>query len=315
VELRQLNYFACLYREGTMTRAAQRLNIVQPALSTQIAKLESEFGQTLFERTPKGMVPTEAGTRAFELFAPLLDQLVQARQSVADARSDVTGQIRIGLVASATNAALVDTLAHFVQHHPNIQIYVTLGFSVELIDKLRNQELDTIVINQTFGDEGFDSREILDEDLVLAAGAQTVLDIEVPVPLYSLGALNLVLPSRRHGLRRAIEDVVRAHTIELEPHLEIDDASVIEGLIRQTNYVSILPASMVNRGLLAGALRAYPLAPPGMSRRMICLHDPARPGTPMETAFIDMLAEKLRALEEATTTLAFAHLENQHETA
>lgn len=212
-----------------MTRAAQRLNIVQPALSTQIAKLESEFGQTLFERTPKGMVPTEAGTRAFELFAPLLDQLVQARRSLADDRSDVTGQIRIGLVASATNAALVDTLAHFVQHHPNIRIYVTLGFSVELIDKLRNQELDTIVINQTFGDEGFDSREILDEDLVLAVGAQTVLDIEVPVPLYALGALDLVLPSRRHGLRRAIEDVVRAHTIELEPHLEIDDATVIEG--------------------------------------------------------------------------------------
>lgn len=297
-----------------MTRAAQRLNIVQPALSTQIAKLESEFGQTLFERTPKGMVPTEAGKRAFELFAPLLDQLVQARRSLADDRSDATAQIRIGLVASATNAALVDTLAYFVQHHPNIRIYVTLGFSVELIDKLRNQELDTIVINQTFGDEAFDCRDILDEDLVLVSGAQTVLNIDVPVPLHALGPLNLVLPSRRHGLRRAIEDVVRAHTIELEPHLEIDDATLIEGLIQQTNYVSILPASMVNRGLLTGALRAYPLAPPGMSRRMICLHDPTRPGTPMETAFIDMLAERLRALEEATTTLAFAHLENQHET-
>lgn len=77
----------------------------------QIAKLESELGQTLFERTPKGMTPTAAGEHAFELFSPLLDQLVRARQELLGNRPEMTGSIRVGLIASAANAALSDTLA------------------------------------------------------------------------------------------------------------------------------------------------------------------------------------------------------------
>ncbi len=61
MELRQIQYFICLFEEGTATRAAKRLNIVQPALSMQIAKLEDELGQQLFERSAQGMHPTPAG--------------------------------------------------------------------------------------------------------------------------------------------------------------------------------------------------------------------------------------------------------------
>lgn len=319
MELRQLTYFACLYREGSVTRAAQRLNIVQPALSMQIAKLESELGQTLFERTPKGMTPTAAGEHAFELFSPLLDQLVRARQELLGNRPEMTGSIRVGVIASAANAALSDTLAHFVEHYPDVQIYVTTGFSSELVEKLRTGELDCVVINQTFGQDDFAAREILDEALVVTTGARTAMLIPTPVPLHALASLNLVLPSRRHGLRQAIQDVLRAHSIEVRPQLEIDDTSVIEELIQRTNWVSILPAGMVNRGLVQGTLRVYGLAAPGVSRRMLCLSDPRRPSTLAETTFIDVLAGKLRALQLSTTAFTTVPmqipLEDQNEDA
>lgn len=301
MELRQLTYFACLYREGSVTRAAQRLNIVQPALSMQIAKLESELGQTLFDRTPKGMKPTAAGEQAFRLFSPLLDQLVLARQELLGNRPGVSGSIRVGLIASAANAALSDTLAHFVEHYPDVHIQVTTGLSGELVEKLRMGELDCVVINQTFGQDNFDVREILDEELVVVTGAGTAMLVPTPVPLHALASLNLVLPSRRHGLRQAIEDVLRAHSVEVRPQLEIDDTSVIEDLIQRTDWVSILPAGMVNRGLVQGTLRVYALAAPGVSRRMLYLKDPRHPETLAETTFIDVLARKLRALQLSTT--------------
>ena len=65
MELRHLKYFTCLYEEGSVTRAAQRLNIVQPALSMQIARLEEELGQTLFERSSKGK-PTHSRPSIFK---------------------------------------------------------------------------------------------------------------------------------------------------------------------------------------------------------------------------------------------------------
>lgn len=86
MELRQLEYFVCVYQVGSVTRAARQLNIVQPALSMQIAKLEKEFGQTLFTRSTKvkSMTPTPAGDVAYRLLTPLLEQLIEARQTLID---------------------------------------------------------------------------------------------------------------------------------------------------------------------------------------------------------------------------------------
>ena len=62
MDLKQLNYFLCLAREGNMTRAARQLNIVQPALSMQIAKLEKTFGKQLFDRAAHGVSLTKGAS-------------------------------------------------------------------------------------------------------------------------------------------------------------------------------------------------------------------------------------------------------------
>src|ERR1700757_3065173 len=68
MELKQIRYFIALFEEGTVTRAARQLNIAQPALSMQIAKLETEIRQKLFERGPHGMPPTEAARLMYRLY-------------------------------------------------------------------------------------------------------------------------------------------------------------------------------------------------------------------------------------------------------
>ena len=94
MELRHLKYFTCLYEEGSVTRAAQRLNIVQPALSMQIARLEEELGQTLFERSAKGMAPTEAGDQAL----PTL----KGREDLRDLPLITLASFQLRLTASST---------------------------------------------------------------------------------------------------------------------------------------------------------------------------------------------------------------------
>jgi LysR family transcriptional regulator, nitrogen assimilation regulatory protein len=303
MELRQLTYFECLYRERNVTRAAQRLNIVQPALSMQIAKLENELGRALFERTPRGVTPTPAGERAHLLFAPLLEKLQLAKDELTADDDEVRGRIRIGLVASATNEALADTIAHFARHHPDVEIYATSGFSAELVAQLRDDTLDCVVINQNFGQDDLVSQEIVDEELVVAASAAIEPPSAVPVPLHALTGMKLVLPSRRHGLRMVIDDVLRAHAAAVHPRLEIDDASVIMALLQRSDWVSILPASLVGRGLQDGSLRAYALARPGISRRMLCLSRPDTPRTKAAATFVDVLSARLEALVRDTVRL------------
>src|SRR5450631_3835393 len=88
MDLKQLNYFLCLAREGNMTRAARQLNIVQPALSMQIAKLERNFGKQLFDRTAHGVSLTPAGETLVRL------------------AGRISGRVSIGMISPRPKARL-----------------------------------------------------------------------------------------------------------------------------------------------------------------------------------------------------------------
>lgn len=293
MEIRQLKYFTCLYEEGSVTRAAQRLNIVQPALSMQISKLEEELGQALFERTSKGMIPTEAGDQAYSLFMPLLGQLLEARQILIHRDGEISGRIHAGLIASAANQALASTLAYFVEHHPNVELQVSYGYSQNLVDRVLSGDLDFAVINQSFHQERLTRIDLVDEELLVATGAANRLRVPTPVPLSALRELKLVLPSRLHGLRIVIDQSLAALGLELAPALELDDLTVIETFLRRSDYVSILPATVLRPGLEEGALRAYPLDRPGLNRSMVCAHDGRRPLSPAARLFVEIIGKTL----------------------
>ena len=87
MDLKQMQYFLCVVQERNLTRAARRLNIVQPALSMQIAKLEKSLGKQLFYRMAQGMALTPAG----EVLAHLIDPIVKDVDRARDAMAQLDG--------------------------------------------------------------------------------------------------------------------------------------------------------------------------------------------------------------------------------
>ena len=83
MDLRQMQYFLCLAQEGNVTRAARQLNIVQPALSMQIAKLEASLGRRLFDRGARGMRLTPAGEALARRIAPIVTDIDRVRDEIA----------------------------------------------------------------------------------------------------------------------------------------------------------------------------------------------------------------------------------------
>src|SRR5215207_1077900 len=100
MDLRQISYFVALFEEGSVTRAARRVNVVQPALSMQIAKLERELEQKLFERLPKTMAPTAAGRTLYRLAQPILRDLAEARAHMKQLCTTISGRVTIGVLSS-----------------------------------------------------------------------------------------------------------------------------------------------------------------------------------------------------------------------
>ncbi len=135
MDLRQITYFIALFEEGSVTRAAQRVNVVQPALSMQIAKLERELEQKLFDRTPRAMELTAAGRTLHRLVQPILRDLSLAREQMARlSRTAISGRVTIGVLSSLAGSVVPRVLARFAAAYPDVEVSMADGYSSTFID-------------------------------------------------------------------------------------------------------------------------------------------------------------------------------------
>jgi LysR family nitrogen assimilation transcriptional regulator len=293
MDFRQIHYFISLYEEGTVTRAAHRLNIVQPALSMQIGKLEDDVGQRLFERTKQGMVPTAAGRQMYRLFMPIMRDFSNAYAQMRSTEDAIRGHVNIGLIASITEGVLVDVLTEFSGKYPEVEVSVADGYTSTLLERVTGGQLDAAIVNKPRRPLALDVEHIVDEEMVLITGANFQAAVPDGLCLRELSALglDLVLPTRGHGLRINIDNFTEGENIELAPKFEIDSLVATVKLVEQAQVATIVPRVAVHRQLASGSLRAHT---PHQARRVVSVSHPRRPLSPAVRLFLAMLAAHLR---------------------
>ena len=135
MELRHLRYFVAVAEELHFGRAAKRLHIAQPPLSRQIRDLEREIGTPLFERIPRGVELTPAGSAFLPEARLTLAQADRAQRSAQRAARGETGRLRVGFVEAATHSGILpDVLSFFRMHLPSV------GLSLFELDPQRQEE-------------------------------------------------------------------------------------------------------------------------------------------------------------------------------
>lgn len=292
MEFRQIHYFVALYEEGSVTRAARRLNVVQPAISMQLGKLEAELGHPLFQRTPKGMLPTDVGREAYRQLAPLLQEARSAKERLAGFGGKVAGHLSVGAIASVANNALSDCLLRFCADYPDVTLRVTGGYTFDFIDMIEHGQLDIAILNQSRHRSRLPVQLILREDLALICAADNLHRLTEPVSLETIAALKLVIPSSRHGLRNVVDDVFAEAGVPLNPRLEFDELKTIEEFVRGSDYFTIMPPIGVHRLLESGALTSLATAP-RITREIVCAYSPVRGLSPAAEHFIEHLTEAM----------------------
>ena len=126
MDLRHLRYFLAVAEDGHFGRAAERLHIVQPALSMQIRALETELGATLFERTSRRVLLTEAGTLFRAEAERTLQQAARAKDVAQRAGRGEVGSVRIGFVGNAAAAGkLASDVSSFKLAYPQVDLELT----------------------------------------------------------------------------------------------------------------------------------------------------------------------------------------------
>jgi LysR family transcriptional regulator, nitrogen assimilation regulatory protein len=293
MDLKQIDYFLSLAREGNMTRAARHLNIVQPALSMQIAKLETSFGKRLFDRTAHGVALTSAGEALLQLATGIRREVDHAEEEMARLDGNVSGRVRIGMIASAAQCTLAASSAKVAMRYPEIQLTICEGYTDQLIGWVTSGELDVALINMPKQRLALTAHHILDERMMFAHGKTNRTRFPKNVPFEQLGRLDLILPSRRHGLRLILDNAASDAGVTLHPRLEVDTLAAICEIVAATDLVSVLPGVALYPLYAAGRIRGKGVVGPTIVRTVSWVTNPRRIVSAATAAVVEIIAGDL----------------------
>lgn len=277
VQLKTLIHVAEL---GSLSKAADRLNIAQPALSRQVRLLEQELGAPLFDRHGRGMIITEAGRNVLDHAARIMLELESLRSSVSKKRAVLRGEVSIGMTPTIAQIMTVPMVRSIRENAPDLAMRFSSAFTGYLIDWVRRGELDVAFSYDPQPSRSLRTTPLIMESLMLVGAVGDRLLIDQPVPFSQLAGVDLVLPKPPHGLRVIMDDCAMKAGIELTTTLEVDSYGPMIELVKAGVGMTVLPLAPIFEMVQSGVLTAAPLTDPAPERRLALVYSADRAVSP-----------------------------------
>jgi len=298
MDLKQLTTFMQVAELGSLSKASDRLRIVQPALSRQIRMLEEELKVTLFSRHGRGMILTHAGEMLRERAASILRQIEETRTDLSLEAGSVRGQVILGVPPTVGDVLATRLIERFLQRYPEVQLRVVTAFSGYLLDWLHSSEIDIAVIYGTEQGANIRFTPLLVENLYFITQGQNRGRRQDAVPFRELAAQKLILPGPQHGLRILIENEARRKGLNLTIPVEADALQVLKGLVAKGLGATVLPMPAVHQDVLEGKLAACSVVDPQLSRKLVIARPMGRKASLAVQRFQEVLQQEVAAMVE-----------------
>lgn len=269
MEFRQLEYFVAVAAEMNFTRAAQRVHVVQSALSTAVSKLEKELGVELFDRSRQKIRITPAGELFRDHARQVIDAARLAKDSVSDYRGQLSGTIEFGFLVSCGRLDLPKVLGEFHRDYPFVRIRLQQSQShvglAAYLSAIADGALDLALVSapDVFPPR-IEMRILSEEPLLFVCRPDHHLAGRNGVTIAEIADEDLIGWPPEFGLRRVVEDAFTAAGLTPRVLYELEaDFSTAADLIRHGLGSMFMPASEANRfpDLLAVPIQPAPIWP------------------------------------------------------
>lgn len=245
MELRHLAHFIAVAEERHFTRAAQRLNIAQSALSSSVKALEDELKSRLFVRSTRSVQLTRSGEVFLDKAREALQVIQSARQAVSEVEGLKTGSIAIGTAHSLPNfIALPSLIARFHDEHPGIEVRLKQGDTLGLLDQLRRGRLDFAFLPLLDPFDDIETRFVACEDMVAALPPAHPLAGRDEVTLAELCASPFVDFSPGWATRPLCDRAFARAGLTRRTVSEVTDLETLVSLVARGLGVALLPQSI-----------------------------------------------------------------------
>ncbi len=282
MDIRQLRYFIAIAEEGSLSAASHRLRVAQPSLSQHVIKIEQELGVTLITRSPRGVALTPSGEILLHHAREICQSMSVCQEMVKKSGSVLEGLVAFGLPSSISmvlSVPLAETIRHVL---PKVKFRAVEAMSGFIREWLLDETIDLGFLYDFDDARLFEAHELMQEDLYFFAAADNwpiARPVGEPVTLAEIAALELVLPSQHHGMRRTIEKYAGMRGLTLNVCVEMDALAQIKELVARGSGFTILAAAAAHDRVERGDLVSSPIIEPTITRTIYLVRKPARPQT------------------------------------
>lgn len=253
MDLFQLETFLAVAEERSFSRAAARLHRTQPAVSQAIAKLESELGEILFERSSRDGTLTDAGGVLREYAQKLLNLRGEASTALAELRELHSGKLQIA-ANEYTCLYLLPLLNEFRRQHPRIKVAVHRSLASRIADEVLNHSVEIGILSFHPDDSQIKSVVVYRDELMLLVNPSHPFAKTGEVSIRQLGTQNFVAHNIASPQRLKVVQTFRKYKTPLQMGVELPSIEAIKRFVEMGNGIALVPGLSARKEVTSGDL-------------------------------------------------------------
>jgi len=293
--LRQLKVFESVARLASFSRAAEELHLTQPAVSTQIRKLEEHAGNPLFEQFGKKIYLTPAGTELLEISRAIIAQFEAAEHAMTQFQGVAGGKLNVGVI-SAGDYFFPHLLVEFVRRHRDVSLNFTVHNRAELLEQIALNRTDLAIMVRPPTDMDTVNEAFAPHPYVIVAAPGHPLVGERAIPRTRVAREPFVVREKGSDTWNSMQEGFGGDLAGLNVAMEIRSTETIKQAVIAGMGVSFLSAHTIAKELQAGSLAVLDVVGFPLMLHWYVVHRRHKRLAPVAQAFKDFLLAESPAL-------------------
>lgn len=293
---RVLRYIDEVVRQGSIRKAAKKLNVAASAINRHILDVEAELDAPIFERLPRGLKLTSSGEILVAHIRETLSGQERVRAQIQSLRGLGRGEVTIATMASLAAGRLAEIVAAYRADFPQVDLTISVGDRPVVMEMVASGEADLAIAYNLPEDGRLQRAAEFAHHLGVALAPDHPLAARKTLRVTDCLDYPLVLADKTMSLRELVQQITPAQA-KLTPAVETNSMELMKRLARIAPHVTFLNRVDLDREIAAGELVFIPLTGAAGLQRLHVLHRMRGSLTPAASHFLQFAQERLKVAE------------------
>ena len=301
MNLQQLNTFCTVLKEGSMTAAAQKLFLTQPAVSQQIRQLEDDLGVELLVRGSRRTKPTAQGGLLFDYASRIIHLAKQAELSIQSMGAEVSGPLRVGTLNSLGLHLISPVFSIFLKNNHNVSLKLNYGEGLKMLQALEAGEVDIAILPDADleygGLLGDKVAEPIGQDEMWLVAAGNDNDVPGDIQLKDLGAFPFVqLVKEYPNFNNQLTKELKRVGVNIRAVFESPNVGSLKRIIESGLGWGFLPAHSIRKQVSTGRMKRVMIRDFEYKMNLICYYPTHHRNYRTTEVFVEILRQQSAGL-------------------